>query len=321
MDALLDLSPSVLLVGGVAAIFVAIGLALSVVGVATAEKRQIGKSLAALEAFSSTPTELVEKELDRPFAERVLAPAATRFTSIGKRLTGQDTSARIQHRLDIAGNPPGWNVDRILGLKAIGFAGSLVLSLVVVVVLGFGVVSSVIICVGASLIGFSAPNFYIYQKGFDRSEQMQKDLPDAIDLLTISVEAGLAFDAALSRVAQNTEGPLAAEFARVLQEMNIGMGRTAAMRALGERTHIPELKSFVTSMVQADAFGIPIGQVLRVQSSEMRVKRRQRAEEKAQKVPVKILFPLMFCILPTLFLAVIGPGVISIMDSFLGGVG
>jgi tight adherence protein C len=122
-------------------------------------------------------------------------------------------------------------------------------------------------------------------------------------------------------VAKNTEGPLASEFARVLQEMNIGMGRTAAMRALGERTHIPELRSFVTSMVQADAFGIPIGQVLRVQSNEMRVKRRQRAEEKAQKVPVKILFPLMFCILPCLFLAVIGPGVITMMGSFMGGIG
>lgn len=148
---------------------------------------------------------------------------------------------------------------------------------------------------------------------------MQKDLPDALDLLTISVEAGLAFDSALSRVAKSTEGPLAAEFARVLQEMNIGMGRAEAMRALGERTHIPELKSFVTAMVQADAFGIPIGQVLRVQSSEMRVKRRQRAEEKAQKVPVKILFPLIFFILPTLFIVVMGPGVIAVMQSFQKG--
>lgn len=318
MNALVDLAPNLLLIAGVAGIFLAIGLALSVIGVATSEKRQIGKSLAALEAFSSTPKELVDKEFDRPFAERVLNPLAGRFTEIGRRLTGQDTATRIQHKLDVAGNPPGWNVDRILGLKAVGFVAAMLFSLVVVVILGLGVVPAVIVCVGISLIGFSAPNFYIYQKGYDRSEQMRKDLPDAIDLMTISVEAGLAFDAALSRVAHKTEGPLAAEFARVLQEMNIGMGRTAAMRALGERTHIPELKSFVTSMVQADAFGIPIGTVLRVQSNEMRVKRRQRAEEKAQKVPVKILFPLMFCILPTLFIAVIGPGVISMVDNFMG---
>jgi tight adherence protein C len=321
MDALSNLSPAVLLIAGVGAIFLAIGLVLSIVGVATAEKRQITKSLAALDAFGNAPTAEMHKELDRPFSERVLVPTLLRFSTIGRRLTGQDHSSRIQHRLDVAGNPPGWNVDRVLGLKAIGFASCLLLSIAITMFMGMGLMATIIICVGLSLIGFVAPNFYIYQLGFDRSEQMQKDLPDALDLMTISVEAGLAFDAALSRVAKNTDGPLAAEFARVLQEMNIGMGRTHAMRALGERTHIPELRSFVTSMVQADAFGIPIGQVLRVQSNEMRVKRRQRAEEKAQKVPVKILFPLMFCILPTLFLAVIGPGVITMMDSFMGGIG
>jgi tight adherence protein C len=321
VDALTNLSSHVLLIAGVGAIFVAIALVLSIIGVATAEKRQITKSLAALDAFGNVPSAEMHKELDRPFSERVLIPTLLKFSTVGRRLTGQDHSSRIQHRLDVAGNPPGWNVDRVLGLKAVGFSACLLLSIGITMLLGVGLVATVVICVGLSLLGFVAPNFYIYQLGFDRSEQMQKDLPDALDLMTISVEAGLAFDAALSRVAKNTEGPLAMEFARVLQEMNIGMGRTSAMRALGERTHIPELRSFVTSMVQADAFGIPIGQVLRVQSNEMRVKRRQRAEEKAQKVPVKILFPLMFCILPTLFLAVIGPGVITMMTSFVGGIG
>ena len=147
---------------------------------------------------------------------------------------------------------------------------------------------------------------------------MQRALPDALDLLTISVESGLGFDAALSQVARNTEGPLSAEFARVLQEMQIGLGRGPALRALGERTNVPELRGFVSSMVQADAFGIPIAQVLRVQSSEIRTKRRQRAEEQAQKVAIKILIPLIFCILPCLFIAVLGPAAISIMDSFSG---
>ena len=147
---------------------------------------------------------------------------------------------------------------------------------------------------------------------------MQRALPDALDLLTISVESGLGFDAALAQVARNTEGPLAQEFARVLQEMQIGMGRGAAMRALGERTHVPEVKGFVSSMVQADALGIPIAQVLRVQSREIRTKRRQRAEEQAQKVAIKILVPLIFCILPCLFIAVLGPAGISIMDNFAG---
>ncbi|MGI8676471.1 MAG: type II secretion system F family protein, partial [Nocardioidaceae bacterium] len=156
---------------------------------------------------------------------------------------------------------------------------------------------------------------------YERKELTQTALPDALDLLTISVEAGLGFDAALAHVAKNTHGPLAEEFARVLQEMQLGSGRSEAMRALGERSSLPELRGFVTSMVQADAFGIPVGRVLRVQATEMRTKRRQRAEEKAQKVPVKILFPLIFCILPTLFVVVMGPGVISMMGVFSGNAG
>jgi len=157
---------------------------------------------------------------------------------------------------------------------------------------------------------------YLYQKAYDRSQRMQRELPDAIDLLTISVESGLGFDAALQQVARNTGGPLAEEFSRVLREMQIGQGRSQALRGLADRTNVADVRTFVSAMVQADAFGIPVGQVLRIQSQEIRVKRRQRAEEKAQQVPVKITIPLIFCILPCLFIAVMGPAVISIMDSF-----
>ena len=147
---------------------------------------------------------------------------------------------------------------------------------------------------------------------------MTLQLPDALDLLTISVEAGLGFDAALAQVARNTEGPLADEFFRVLQEMQIGLGRAEAFRALTERTNVPDLRNFVTAMIQADVFGIPVANVLRVQAKEMRIKRLQRAEEKAQKVPVKILFPLIFFILPCLFIIVMGPGAIAMIGSFSG---
>ncbi len=170
--------------------------------------------------------------------------------------------------------------------------------------------------VAALVVGFFAPNLYLYQKSHERAERLQRDLPDAIDLLTISVESGLGFDAALQQVARNTEGPLAEELSRVMREMQIGQGRADALRAMGERTTVGDLRTFVGAMVQADSFGIPVAQVLRVQSAEMRVKRRQRAEEKAQQVPVKITIPLIFCILPTLFIAVMGPAVLSIMDSF-----
>ena len=174
----------------------------------------------------------------------------------------------------------------------------------------------IVIVVGATVVGFFAPNLYLYQRTHERSERLQRDLPDAIDLLTISVESGLGFDAALQQVARNTEGPLADELSRVLREMQIGQGRSDALRALGERTNVTDVRTFVGAMVQADSFGIPVAQVLRVQSAEIRVKRRQRAEEKAQQVPVKITIPLIFCILPTLFIAVMGPAVLSIMDSF-----
>ena len=171
---------------------------------------------------------------------------------------------------------------------------------------------------GAIVAGFFAPTMYLYQRSYDRSKRIQRELPDAIDLLTISVESGLGFDAALQQVAYNTEGPLADEFSRVLREMQIGSSRSEALRGLAERTNLTELRSFVSAMVQADAFGIPIANVLRVQSSEMRVKRRQRAEEKAQQVPVKMTIPLIFCILPSLFIVIMGPAVIQMMDSFSG---
>jgi tight adherence protein C len=130
------------------------------------------------------------------------------------------------------------------------------------------------------------------------------------------VEAGLGFDAAVGRVAKNTKGPLAQEFARLLQEMQIGVGRAEAMRAVAERTTLPDLKSFCLAMVQADNLGVPIGRVLRIQSKEMRVKRRQRAEEKAMQVPVKIMIPLVLFILPCLFLVVLGPAGMSIAETF-----
>ena len=136
-------------------------------------------------------------------------------------------------------------------------------------------------------------------------------------MLTVSVEAGLGFDAALSQVTKNTDGPLVGEFFRVLQEMQIGLGRVDALRALSDRSDLPELRTFVGAMVQAEAFGIPIAGVLRVQARELRVKRSQRAEEAAQKVPVKILFPLIFCIMPALFAVVLGPAAISILRSFV----
>lgn len=308
---------TILMVAGIAGIFLAILLSLTAVGVFTNEARGVNKSLAVMEAYSAAPPEL-RKEIDAPFSDRVLAPLLDRAVNIGKRLTPADHGERIRKKLEVAGNPAGWTVDRVTALKFIGFAAALVLGLIISVLFGLGFAPMLGLCVVAALAGYSAPNLYLYQLGYDRTKKIQRAMPDALDLLTISVESGLGFDAALSQVARNTDGPLSEEFARVLQEMQIGLGRGAALRALGDRTHVPELRGFVSAMVQADSLGIPVAQVLRVQSREIRTKRRQRAEEQAQKVAVKILIPLIFCILPCLFIAVLGPAAIGIFEAFSG---
>jgi tight adherence protein C len=291
-------------------------LAIVLVGSALSSTSESGvvRSLAVLEAMTNAPKELND-QLDKPFADRVIAPFQRRALKIGRRISGADTAERIRRKLDLAGNPPGWTVDRVLSGKVlgavVGLVGGLLFSLMI-----SSPAMKIIIVIGATVVGFFAPNLYLYQRTHERSERLQRDLPDAIDLLTISVESGLGFDAALQQVARNTDGPLAEELSRVMREMQIGQGRADALRAMGERTSVGDLRTFVGAMVQADSFGIPVAQVLRVQSAEMRVKRRQRAEEKAQQVPVKITIPLIFCILPTLFIAVMGPAVLSIMDSF-----
>lgn len=291
-------------------------LAVLLLGSAMSRSTESGvtRSLAVLEAMTNAPKELSE-QLDKPFADRVLAPLQSRALAVGRRISGADTAERIRRKLDLAGNPAGWTVDRVLSGKVIGAVVGVLVGVAFSLMLESPMVK-VLVIVGVTVVGFFAPNLFLYQRGYERAERLQRELPDAIDLLTISVESGLGFDAAVQQVARNTEGPLAEEFSRVLREMQIGQGRADALRALGERTNVPDMRSFVGAMVQADSFGIPVAQVLRVQSAEMRVKRRQRAEEKAQQVPVKITVPLIFCILPTLFIAVMGPAVLSIMDSF-----
>jgi tight adherence protein C len=309
------MTPLLMLIIGVGGIFAAIFVSLAAVGVFTNEARGVSKSLAVVEAFSAAP-EAMQKELEPSFNDRVLAPLLDRSIRIGKRITPSDFADRIRKKLDVAGNPPGWTVERVQALKFVGLVGGALAFLVIGVLLGQTVAPLIAFAAAGGVAGYFGPNMYLYQKGADRTTAMQKALPDALDLLTISVEAGLGFDSALAQVARNTEGPLAQEFGRVLQEMQIGLGRSNALRALGDRTPLTELRSFASAMVQADAFGIPVAQVLRVQSSEIRLKRRQRAEELAQKIPVKILLPLMLCILPCLFVVVIGPAVISVAGMF-----
>src|SRR6478735_1034413 len=304
-----------LFIMGVLLVFTALGLAGAALRNA-APSTGVARSIELIEAMTTAPSELTS-ELDKSFSERVLIPLQNRFSGLGRRLSGSDSAERIRRKLDLAGNPPGWTVDRVMSGKVVGAMGGFVVGLLFSFMLE-SMMTKILVVIGVTVAGFFAPAMWLYQRAYDRSGRIQRELPDAIDLLTISVESGLGFDAALQQVAANTEGPLADEFSRVLREMQIGSSRAEALRGLADRTNLVELRSFVSAMVQADAFGIPIANVLRVQSSEMRVKRRQRAEEKAQQVPVKMTIPLIFCILPALFIIVMGPAAIQIMDQFAG---
>ena len=292
-------------------------LAVLVVGMALGDPKPahgVARSVAALEAMAAAPAEM-RAELEKPFGDRVLQPLRNRALALGRRLTGADSAERVRRKLDLAGNPRNWTIDRVISLKVIGALTLGIVGPALAILLGASIPLCAVSLLAGLVLGFFVPDLYLYQRTHDRAEHVQRELADAIDLMTISVESGLGFDAAVQQVARNTEGPLAEEFARVLREMQIGKGRAEALRGLGERTNVADLKSFVSAMVQADSFGIPIAQVLRVQSNEMRVKRRQRAETKAQQVPVKITIPLIFCILPALFVAVMGPAALSIMEN------
>ncbi|MEU0882989.1 type II secretion system F family protein [Lentzea sp. NPDC005914] len=238
-----------------------------------------------------------------------VAQSPSWLRSLGLRLSPAGVASRLQHRLDLAGNPPTWTPDRVLAFKGMGLLlGGALGALLTFRSVGWLVVG---LCVGA-VFGFFLPDLLLVNAGQKRQEKIRRALPDAMDMLTVCVEAGLGFDAALAQVARNTNGPLAQECARVLQEMQIGKSRNQALRALTERTTVAELRAFVSALAQAGELGVPIASVLREQAREMRVRRRQRAEEQAQKVPVKILFPLIACLFPAMFVVIIGPGAISI---------
>ena len=281
------------------------------------ERRQVFKALRSVRAIELTPTDVRKRELAVPFLQRVFIPGLKRFGSVGRRLAPAGVTDRLGKELVYAGSPVGWDAERVLAMKILGvgvFAG---LGFLLGRLGGLKNIQVLVIVLLMVFVGWYLPEWILRSKSGARQKAMQRALPDALDLLSITVEAGLGFDAAVARVARQAGGPLGEELHRVLQEMQIGKSRSDALRDMADRTSIPELKSFVLAMVQADIFGISVAKVLQVQAKEMRLKRRQRAEEQAQKVPVKIVFPLILCIFPSLFIVLLGPAVITIYENIL----
>ena len=236
------------------------------------------------------------------------------FEAIGRGLTPSRYVAFLDRLLSLAGRPASMPLGKVLASK-------LALGLVAVALGAYliAVASTPMMKLAGIFVlflGYFIPDLLLYSKGIERQKVMQLELANTLDQMLISVEAGLGFEGAMARAGENGKGPLAEELVRTLQDMQVGRSRRESYLALAERTNIPELRSFVQAIVQADTYGIAISRVLRVQAKVMRVKRRQRAEEKAMKLPVMILFPLLFFIFPVLFIAILGPAVINTIVTF-----
>jgi tight adherence protein C len=272
----------------------------------------VAKSLALIDG---TVGERTVVKTDLATKDRLVTPIFDRTRGLATALSPSGTTERLAKSLDRAGNPSPWTVERVMGVKGTALIVGALLGLLY----GGGLSFSGILVACALGVGcFYLPDLLLYNAGLKRQEQVAKGLAEALDMLTICVEAGQGFDSALMRVARNTEGPIAGEFARVISEIQIGKSRGEAFAALGDRVVLPDVKNFVSSIVQADRLGLPIAAVLREQTSAMRLARRQKAEEKAQKVTVKILFPMLLFIFPAMFIVIIGPGAIRMIETFSG---
>jgi tight adherence protein C len=303
----MDLHTVVLTTVAVVTFFIGVAIVLANIAVSTVSRAGISRGLSAINSVYGA---------GRADGGRAAPlPIGGRMTKLGRVATPGTALARLRRWLDYAGNPPYWTVDRVFEIKGLGLIVFGIVGAIIGLLFGGGLGVLVGGVIGA-FGGFFAPDMIVYQLAYNRQEKIARSLPDILDTLTVSVEAGLGFDAALAQINRYGKGPVAGEFARVIQEMQIGRSRVDALRGLGQRTNISELRSFCAIVVQATELGVPIANVLREQAREMRIRRRQRAEETAQKVPIKILFPLIFCLFPAIFIVVLGPGLINIMNFF-----
>ena len=298
----------------VVSVFIAVAFAIVWMGIGVTRAREEMVDRLALYGRSNAPTTR-EDQLAKPLAQRTIGPLFLRVSGFLKRFTPVGYLEKKQHQLLLAGSPGNLDAPALVVIKLLGTGVGIVLSFLIVDY-GGSAIQRIVLFVFPLVLGFYGPDAWLARKVEERRVEMQKALPDILDLLVISVEAGLGFDSALSRVVATVPGPLSQEFFRMLQETRVGVSRRDAMRHLMDRTDLDELRSFLLAMIQAEAFGVTIANVLRVQADEMRVKRRQRAQEKAFAAPVKMVFPLVFCIFPALFIILLGPAAIQITEAF-----
>ena len=302
------------------AILLIVGVIVLVVVALTSRKP--GESLQARLAEYSmreTPATLEEIELSMPFTERVIMPLIQRAASFAVRFTPARTLEAASHNLDLAGNPNNWTPSQFFGVRVIaaGALGALILVLMIatqqpfIQALGFIALFAV--------LGYTLPGLWLGSKIRSRKASIIKSLPDALDLLTICVEAGLGFDQAMQKVAEKWDDDLSRALARVLHEIRLGKARREALRDMADRMEVSDVTSFIAAIIQAEQLGVSIAKVLRIQSDQMRVRRRQRAEEKAHQAPVKMLFPMVFLIFPAIWVVLLGPAILQVMETNIFG--
>lgn len=239
---------------------------------------------------------------------------AAEVNDLARKITPVGYVAWLDKQLAAVGRPKEWPLERLLSVKSFLALGVGILG--IINILSSPAPAKFAILIAAMAFVYFAPDLLVRSNAEKRRGKIRQELPNTLDQMLISVQAGLGFEAAMARAAQNGSGPLADEFTRTLQDMQVGRSRKEAYLAMSDRVDVPDLRSFIRSIVQADAYGIAIAKVLKVQAHEMRLKRRQRAEEHAMKIPVKILFPLIFFIFPTLFIILLGPAVMNIVAAF-----
>ena len=255
---------------------------------------------------------LEEFELQQPFFERAIRPIIKRLSRVASRGDRGGIVARTDAKLEKAGYPGGLRGADWVGVKILG---AIVMTLIVgaLMALLLGPTSGFVFGLLGAALGFMGPEFWLGKKVRGRTNEMVLQLPDALDLLTISVEAGLGFDAALAKVVEKMEGPLVMEFRQALAEIRMGRTRRDALRDVVTRADAQPISNFIGAIIQAEQLGVPIAKVLQIQSQQLRIERRQRAEEMAAKAPVKMLFPMVGCIFPTIFIVILGPAIITVI--------
>jgi tight adherence protein C len=304
---------TILIIGAIVAV-VALALVLVIVGVGAPNPQETLEQRLAEYGARETPVSLEEIELSLPFSQRVIVPVLNTVAQFVARFTPQRSLESARHSLELAGNPYNLTASQFWAARAgvavvLGFLIGLV-----IVVTKQDWTRLVLYPLLAAALGFFLPVIWLSSQVSRRKNSIIKSLPDALDLLTVCVEAGLGFDGAMQKVTEKWKDDLALAFARVLQEVRLGKTRREALRDMSDRMEVTDVTSFVAAIIQADQLGVSIAKVLRIQSDQMRVRRRQRAEEKAHQAPVKMLFPMVFLIFPSIYIILLGPAVLMIVS-------